>query len=282
MKVELVKDMPAAKYYADPCEVPSLSQSMACDLALWSPAHGRLHHPKLGAEQERETAAMDRGQLFDSLILCGGMGIKVLDVPDYKSKHAQELRDLVRAAGQVPVIKAKYDAAITAVTAIREKIASFGFDLDAGDHQVSAFWPETTSEGEEIQARGRFDHLSFDWTLIGDLKTTTDARPHTLVKHMIDFGYDIQAAAYVSAIEHIHPELAGHVRMVFWFCETEPPYCVTPVECAGSMRMLGQLKWQKAIDTWARCLASGQWSDYVTEPVRVEAPAWELAKYIAA
>ena len=280
--IRLVRNMPASVYYADPCETPSLTQSMACDLALWSPAHGYLHHPKLGAEPDEETAAMDRGQLFDSLILCDGAGIEVLDVPDFKSKHAQEMRDMVRAAGKTPVTRAKYDAAIEAVKAIRVRIASFGFDLSDGDHQVSAFWEESTSEGQIVQARGRLDHLSRDMTLIGDLKTCTDARPHVLVRHMIDYGYDIQAAAYVSAIEKIYPQLAGRVRVVFWFCETAPPYCVTPVECAGSMKQLGQMKWKKAIDIWARCLATGEWPGYVTEPVRVEAPAWEIAKYLAA
>ena len=42
------------------------------------------------------------------------------------------------------------------------------------------------------------------------------------------------------------------------------------------MAQIGALKWQRAIDTWARCLAADRWPAYVREPVAFyEAKPWE-------
>lgn len=278
----LVKDMPADRYYADPCDKPSLSQSMACDLALRSPAHAFAHHPKLGAEPRDDSPTSDWGTAIHSLLLSDGQGIGIVDAKNFRTDAAKELRDLYREHGKVPMVRGEYDTAVEVANRLRDKIRGFGYDLSTGDREITAIWETTTSDEKPVQCRGRLDFLSEDRCLILDLKTCSTARPDLLPRHMVTFGYDIQAYAYTQAIEIIRPELAGRVRFVFLFCETEPPYCVTPVRCAGSMRMLGDTRWQLAVDLWERCLRTGVWSDYVTETIEAEAPTWELNRWLAA
>ena len=81
-----------------------------------------------------------------------------------------------------------------------------------------------------------------------------------------------------SAIEKLMPHLAGRVRFVFLFVELTAPYAVTPLVPSGALRQLGDLRWKRACETWARCLKTNTWPGHVTEITRVEAMPWALTK----
>ena len=277
--IRLIPDMPERIYHSDPCEVPSLTQSIAHTLVCESPAKAYLAHPKLGNAPRKVTDEMELGQAAHAMILGVGAGIVVIDADSYKAKHPQEMAAIAREAGKVPLLSAKHAALEVAVEVIRAKLCALGVRFD-GQSEVSVFWEETASDGTIVQCRARFDHLIAPRIL--DVKWTADANPAVLARHMVDFGYDIQDAAYRSALRAVMPELAGREDMTFLFCEKVAPNAVTPAQCAGSMRQLGELKWRRAIDTWAQCLRTGVWPDYVTEPVRLEAPSYELNRWLAA
>lgn len=278
--IRLVPDMPEHIYHADPCNgVPCLSQSTAHTLVCESPSKAYLSHPLLGAAPRKPTDEMEQGQAVHAMILGVGAGIVVIDAKDYKAKHPQEMAAIAREAGKVPLLAAKHASLEVAVEVIRAKLIALGFFLD-GQSEVSAFWEEIASDGTIVQCKARFDHLIAPRIL--DVKWTADANPTSLPRHMVDFGYDIQDAAYRSAMRAVLPEFAGREDMIFLFAEKTAPYAVTPLECAGSMRQLGEIKWRRAIDTWAQCLKSGVWPDYTTETVRAEAPTWELNRWLAA
>lgn len=277
--IRIILDMPDRVYHADPCEVPSLTQSIAYTLVCESPAKAYLAHPKLGNAPRKVTDEMEMGQAAHAMILGVGASIVVIDADSYKGKHAQEMAAIAREAGKVPLLAAKHALLEVAVGVIRTKLCALGVRLD-GQSEVSVFWEETASDGTPVQCRARFDHLIAPRIL--DVKWTADANPNVLPRHMVDFGYDIQDAAYRSALRAVMPELAGREDMTFLFCEKTAPHAVTPVQCAGSMRQLGEIKWRRAVDLWAQCLTSGVWPDYVTEPVRLEAPTWELNRWLSA
>ncbi len=44
----------------------------------------------------------------------------------------------------------------------------------------------------------------------------------------------------------------------------------------GSMRELGERRWNRAKPAWAQCVKVNRWPGYVTEPIAVEAPAWAM------
>jgi hypothetical protein len=89
-------------------------------------------------------------------------------------------------------------------------------------------------------------------------------------------GYDIQGAAYTRAFESVDVRVRGRSSFTLLFCEPEPPYCITPVRFAGSMKELGARKWQRGVNAWERCTRTGEWRDYTDSVVFAEAKPWEL------
>jgi hypothetical protein len=263
-------------YFKDPCAVPSLSVSTARRLINESPAHGYLYHPRLGGNLTDVTKAMDRGSLVDSLLL-GGKGIEVIPgFDDWKKKEAQAKRDEARALGLVPCLEKEWEIAMCAVEHIRQRLVEFGLDLADGSQQLAIEWTEKAGNGAEVLCRGKLDNFSRSRALIWDLKIRDNVAPTKLETHMVDMAYDIQGAAYTSAIEKLYPELLGRVDFMDLFCEPNPPHCMTPMAFAGSMAELGRSKWARAVDIWEHCLRTNKWPGYVTTIYRAEAPVWAI------
>lgn len=266
-----------SEYYLDPCAVPSLTASTAKRLVNESPAHAYLYHPRLGGNLADVSKEMDRGSLIDSLLLGGKEIVVVSANPDWTKKADQAARKTLREAGVVPCLQREFDAATETVSKIKERLSEFNLALDESQ-QFAIEWWETASNGNKVLCRGKLDNFSRKARTIWDLKIRDNVKPRKCESHIIDMGYDIQGAAYVSAVEKLFPEIAGRVRFLDLFCEPEAPHCMTPIEFAGSLRELGSSKWQRAIDTWEHCLRTNIWPGYVTEIYRAEAPAWAIAE----
>lgn len=272
----LLSEMPAADYYADPCPRPSLSQSTAHTLLYRSPLHAHRFHPKLGGQVRNSTVGMDLGTVVHALLL-GGEDLDqavVLPFANYRTKDAQAARDAAHATGKTPILTHEYAACKAAADAVRSQLKGFGVAFD-GQRECVATWAETASDGSEVLCRGRLDH----WRApqVDDLKTCHSGHPKACLSHIFSHGYDVQAAAYLSAVEKLFPDLAGRCRFRFFFVEMEPPYPVTPIVPDGSVLALGRSKWRRAVDTWAECLRTNRWPGYATEPVTVSAPPWALS-----
>jgi hypothetical protein len=265
----------ADEYFADPCDVPSLSSSIAHVIDSESPMHARARHPKFGGFSRPPTKSMDNGSLSHALLLGAGKGIKVIDAENFKKKVAQEERDAARDEGLIPVLKAEYEEALVTAEILRARFAQKGISLD-GKSEVTALWSERASSGAEVQCRGMIDHLTLP--RVYDIKSTRSAKPDVCRRHVESYGYAIQRAAYVSAVERIHPELAGRVDFIFVFYETEPPYDVTPVRLSGAFRELGERGWRRAVDRWEECLRKDEWPGYTSGTIELEPSPWALTR----
>lgn len=281
----LYDDLSPEVYFADPCKDPSLSASVAHTLVSRSPRHAWMQHPRFGAKGKKPTREMDLGSVVHALLLEKGKDFVVIRAPagepefeDFKKKAAKEARDAARAAGKVPLLQRQLDEAVDVASAIRYRLGELGIRL-GGKSEFAAIWDERASDGSVVRCRGMLDKWDEDAATIYDLKIVRSAHPRACQSHMVGFGGDIQSAAYVRAMEQHRPCLAGRVQFVFLFCEVDPPhcFCVTPVVRAGTMRELGEQRWQRAINTWARCVATNQWPGYVTDVTAIEAPAWALS-----
>lgn len=264
-----------AEYFADPCETPSLSQSLGHTLVSKSPAHAWLEHPKLGAQEREETKATDNGKVIHQMLLEDAPLILVVEADNWRTKAAQESRENAREGGLIPVLKKDYDELLLAVQAIRWRLSDLGIELD-GDSEVKVAWEAETSDGLLVQCRGMLDHLKLHRGVVYDLKTIRSAHPKVCSRHAVEYGYDIQAAAYTQAVCALDPALSGLVDFTFLFCEIEPPYSVTPARPDGMLRELGQTRWQRAVDVWARCLSENHWPAYAESVIPLTAPAWAL------
>lgn len=270
-------ELPPDQYHADCCELPSLSSSIANILVSQSPAHAYAAHPRLGGFRRPSTKEMDSGKLLHALLLGEeDAAVGVVDAKDWRTKAAKTERSEIEAAGQVAVLQHQYDKASELADKLRGKLLKLGYDLREYDHEVTLVWEEKASDGTVVTCRGRADCLKAPRCL--DLKSTMSASPASIARSFVSFGYDIQHAAYTSALEFLCPEQAGRIEMDFIFFETSPPYVVTPCAPDGTMRELGESKWRRAIEMWAHCTKTGVWPEYCSERALIPAPMWALNK----
>lgn len=261
-----ILDVTEDEYFADPCETPSLSKSIAHVLLNESPAKAYHLHPRLGGGKRKGTPSQDLGILVHALLL-GSDRVVALAVPDWKKKEARARRNAAIAQGLHPVTESAYEAAREAADGIRKQLAALGYEL-TGKSELAVEWREG-----EVLCRGRMDHVFLDRGLILDLKTTSSAKPIDCARDAFRYGYDIQWAAYTSAIAQLRPDLP-HVEMELLFCEMDPPYIVTPARLGTAFQELGRRRWAEARALWQRCLSTGQWPGYATACVEIEPPAW--------
>ncbi len=280
-----ILDITAAVYHKDPIDpfVPSLSNSIASTIVIDAPYIAWLAHPRLGNVRTPPTKSMELGVLRHCATLENGRGITSLPFDDWRTKAAKEARDDARANGLLPMLAREYEPLMAIGQDVRDALADIGMKL-RGKSEVVVTWHEQSRRGP-VLCRAMMDHLIID-ELSGeiiDLKFISSADLKTIARHIFDLGYDCQNASYTSAIEKLHPHLAGRIRFRFAFCQVMPTgsprrVLITPVELAGSFRTLGQERWQRAVEIWAECLHTDQWPGYVADGhiERVEAMPWML------
>jgi len=264
--------MSQAKYHADSYP-PSLSSSIAKVLLTASPAHAYDIHPALGARPRTGSATQDRGNLLHALLLGTEQSMFAPQEADnYRKKEARDARDEAIASGKIPVLPHELEEAKAMADAFRKGMDAFGLSLSGGHKELACFW-----EQSGVQCRAMLDYLDDDKRLIIDLKSTCDANPDSLQRAIPRWGYDIQAHAYRTAVHAI----TGDSRPPEWlwiFCETSPPYVVTPLVPSESMNQLGRMRWERAVGIWQRCLESGKWPGYVEQVEPKQANEWAMAR----
>lgn len=272
------------EYFADPCEVPSLSQSIANILLSKSALHAWTAHPKLGkasnadatdGDEEIDTAALADGKIIHKLLLGSGAQIEVIDgFDDFRKKAAQEARDFARSIGRVPILRHKYDALAETADALRTGLeAEHGIRLD-GQSEVAFEWDEIGEHAQPVRCRCRMDHVKIDQGVILDVKKIRSAHPDMCRKHMETYGYDTQWAAYTRALAAFRPDLRGRIDMRFLFLELDPPYAITPITPSGQFREIGEMRWDRAVNLWGRCLATSRWPSYTDRLISLEPSPW--------
>lgn len=271
-------DCTVAEYHRDPLPTPSLSPSIARTLVMESAAHAWLRHPKLGGTPSEATASTKRGELMHRLLLGAGADLVVVDADDFKKKVAQEARDAALDAGKIPVLRHVLADAEEATEKVRKNLADQGIVL-AGKSEHAMAWAEKDENGEDVVCRGMLDH-HLDGSAIYDLKTTVSAQPNACERKILEYGYDIQAVAYTRGLRQVLG-LDRDPHFLFLFVENEAPFCVTVGEPSGTVRELGLQRWERAINTWARCLKSGKWPGYSERPVLLHAPTWAINQEIS-
>ena len=260
------------EYRYGPCNVPELSASTAKLIASRSVAHAWDRHPKGGRRREPPTERMTNGTILDSLLLGGDAELIESPHEEYRTKEAKEWKAGVLALGKVPIKAKELDAAKAAAEKIKQRLAREGVVLD-GVNQQTAIWDE---EGG-VRCKARFDHWKRNDLTIYDLKIVDNAHPESVTRKIVDFGYDIQAAAYTRAVETLIPEAAGRVRFIFLFCEDSSPHEPLVRPLAGSMRALGEFRWGRAVAAWGEALKTRHFPGYYGCENGIEAKPHHLA-----
>ncbi len=277
-----IYDMPAGEYHRDPCPEPSLSSSIAKLICLSSPAHAREAHPRLNpAAVADEAEHFDIGTAAHAVLLEGEAAVTIIDAKDWRTNAAKEARDAARATGRTPLLAKVWADVQAMVKAAREQLDRH---TDGGAKMFTGGKPEQTLiwQEDDVWCRARLDWLRPDqgpftqWA-IDDLKSSGSAHPESWTRSMFNFGFDIQAAFYLRGLKNVTGEDA---TFLFAVIETAPPFALSVVGLGPSTMMLAEKKVLYAIETWRRCLHSGDWPGYPLRTCWTELPAWEETRWL--
>jgi hypothetical protein len=224
---------------------------------------------------------MKLGALADALLLGGNDRIVEFQIDAWRTKADKAERDRLLERSMIPAKTAELEAARSLVSSIEGILWNdFRIALD-GQFQLALEWTEESSLGP-VLCRGKLDHWDETRCKIHDVKAVADARPDKIHRQACAFGYDIQAAAYVSAIEHWRPELAGRVEFLDLYCHTGEPTDVVPVRACSAFLEYGQMRWRRAIETWAQCRQTNTWPGMVREIIPADVPAYMMQRELEA
>lgn len=261
-------------YRADPCPTPSLSSHIAMLVVQKSLQHAWRAHPRSPIyEPSESSAAADRGSAAHALLFAEDR-ITVIDAEDYRTAAARSARDAARENGRIPLLAREMSPIKNMVesAAVRFRYLHGGNFLS----EQSAIW-----KAGDGWRKARLDTISPDRRLIVDYKTTegpVDA--HSCERRIADMGLQIQAAAYVDAVESLHPELKGRVRFIFQWQEQKPPHALSPpIEMSEAFLSLGRAQWQAAGRLWDQALRHDAFPAYGSAPFLACPPAWELSRW---
>lgn len=269
----------AGLYVNEPAgnDPPRLHQSLAHILVSRSPLHA--WYKAFAEVPEEYTDATDRGQLAHALLLGGGE-IVVVQANDWRTNAAKAERDAARANGKTPVLAHKLEEASIMTEKVLSQLQKRGIEL-TGESEATVIWQSPYG----AWCQGRLDHFLFKSGTIWDFKFVQNASKKTCEASFINYGYDIQHAAYVEAIETIFPELAGRVKMLFLFIEVDPPHALRIMPVGGTMRTSGQWRWARACEEWKQYLnfygKETPWPAYLDDGEAAECPPWALNAQIA-
>ena len=275
MSGDVVVQMSADAYHADPAPVPSLSNSVANVLLSRSPYHAWLAHPKLNPNYKSdESSRFDLGSAAHAVLLEGdSTKICVVDAADWRTKAAKEQRDQARENGLLPIL-AKHDFAVKEmVKAAKAFIAQSELSgiFDQGKPEQTLMWKEGTTH-----CRSRLDWLTDDHKIILDYKTTDSAAPEAFIRQIGRMGYDLQSAFYTCGVTAATGTIP---KFVFLVQEIEAPYACSLVSLSNAYFELALEKYKAAARLWRECLDSGKWPAYPTRICYAEPPAWAIKEF---
>jgi hypothetical protein len=199
---------------------------------------------------------------------------------DWRTKAAREARETILAEGKIPLLVRDFERISEAAKRIASNAANQGLPigLEGSHSELAIEFTEDLGE-DQVLCRCRIDHVRADHVVL-DVKKVNSAAPRDLERRIVEYGMDIQQAAYTRAYEQLMPDALGRSDFVFLFAEIEPPYEVVPARLDGALREIGLRRWQKAVRLWQQLLAEGSWPwpGYADGAVTLSAPAWVISQ----
>jgi len=269
---------PAVEQDPEPVKIPRLSPTIAKIMVERSPLHAWQAHSMFGGGNGKEsTDAQNVGKILEALVF--GQPVDgpdsefvILPFDNYKKKEAQEARDEALIRNKTPILGREFEVHIAAGVIIKNRLSDQGVVFEGGEYQKLVEW---TCKLTGANCKGYLDY--FHGGIIWDLKCVSDASPRKVQRSFVDYGWDIQRAAYVDGIETTIPALAGRCRMIYAFAETDPPHTVHLYEPDAMMRELGDNKWYRAKQQWIECLETGHWPGYFKGVGQITPTPWQMS-----
>lgn len=200
------------------------------------------------------------------------------DATNRRSGYTQDHEKEIRKTGKVPLLREEYDRVLEMAAAIRaHRTASALFNPDHGQPEVSLFWHD---DEYDVDRRSRLDWLPNPRNgrlLVPDLKSTNSAAPEKFARSVFDFSYDLQAEFYTDGIRAL--DIAEDVAFLFVAIERTPPYLITVSQLDEDARRIGRAKTDRALATYAECVATDTWPSYSSGVELISPPRWLARQY---
>lgn len=268
-------------YHSDPCEVPSLTQTIAKKI-LRSPAHAFIAHPRLNPNWEPDDdRKYDIGSIYHRLMLGRGRELQVIEgFDDWRKKDAQAAREDAAANGKLGVLSKDYELGL-------EMMQSAGKQLRQRGYESEWFGDQDCITSAEVVSVARTDtswlRCMIDWMpstiSIWDLKSTSaSASPDAVSRFLPDWC--IQAAMHERILNLLDLDNVGRREHRFVVQENYEPYALTVVRLTEAHMTMGRAQIARAEATWARCMATNEWPAYPLEDASPEFPGWMATRIL--
>lgn len=280
-EAKIFLDMTEADYRADPCERPSLTQSLAKIILARSPLHAWYAHPRLNPDYRHDSdRKFDVGNIAHALLIGRGKTIEVIEgFDDWRTKAAKEKREEAEAQGRLGVLGKHYSLASRMVAAAREQLDNRGlYHLFSEGHGEAVI----TWQRNGLHLRQMLDWLTPDYLTYADFKTSGEsAAPHALARKMVGDGWHVQAAMAENGLDALDPENAGRRNFLFVVQEDEAPFALNVVKIGEAALTIGRKQLDYAFSVWNECLAHNIFPGYPQEIVTPELPGWAENEWLA-
>lgn len=234
-----------------------------------SPAHLRYAQ----ANRREPTPEMLKGSLTDHLFFGTEFNYVVSPYDDFRTKEAKAWRDEQEALGVAVFKQPAVDEVSRMVASIRNS-PTVAEILRSGRSQVGV-QDNLDADGTPVQCKCLIDWVSDEFAVLADLKTTGDASEDTFRRHVVNMGYDVQAAMYVD----LWKASTGEELPFLWIVtESEEPHATALYQASKDSLARGRAILKARLRKYAICLAANRWDSYPSSPVTLEPPTWAMMK----
>lgn len=258
----------------------ALSSGTAHRILAESPYHawyGSVFNP---AATREDSSAMDIGTYAHAMLLEGGTdALVIVDAKDWKTKAAQEARDVARFEGKLPILARKVAEAQDMVKAAQDYIAhsEIAGIFDNGAAEQTLIWTETCDSGE-VLCKARADWLTADKRICLSYKTTAgSANPDIWIRTQLP-SLDLATVFYECAVSEVFPQ-TEETRCVHLVQEQTAPYACSLIALSPALRDLAERKRDRAIALWADCIATGYFPAYPNRICYAEPKPWQEQQF---
>lgn len=282
MKIDkpgIYRGVSEADYRADPCPIPSFTQSLCKVIIDRSPKHAWIASPRLNPQFEYDDdTKFDIGNVAHRLVLGRGKEIEVVDFADWRTKASQETRENAADQGRIAVLRHQFDKAAAIAEAAKVQLSRHEARsaFTGGDGEVMIAWEE-----DGVWFRSLIDWLHTDLRTIDDYKTSgMSMASHVLGGRAEAAGWHIQAAFIERGLDAL--DAAGAGRRLFRFIaqETDEPHALNVMSMDNYWMTMGRKKVAAGIDLWRAASKTNRWAGYGREMVRPDFPTFKEKQWL--
>jgi PDDEXK-like uncharacterized protein DUF3799 len=266
-------------YRADPCPIPSLTQSLAKLIIERAPKLAWTECASLNPKFEsNDDPKFDVGNAAHRLILGRGKDFEIIEFDDWRKQEAKDMRDDAAAIGKIAILSAQFEQASDMASAAFRQLRGHEDQnsFTSGSAEVMICWEE-----DGVWFRSLIDWLHDDLRTIDDYKSTgMSVAQHVLGYRAEAAGWHIQHAFIERGLDILDPAGAGRRLFRNIAQETDKPHLLNVMRMDEHWMTMGRKKVQTAVDIWKHCIKTGNWPGYPKRSVTPEYPGYKEKQWL--